>query len=829
MGAIEEVWPGLASGEALERLRTEGENALPAARPRRLHERVLSQLGTALSLLLLGAAGLDLGLWLLDGAGDVPIEPLAILAVLVINTALSVLQEYRSERALSALRKLGQAFSWAFRDGKLVRVPSLTLVRDDLLRLEAGDRVPADGLIVEQSALAIDESVLTGESIPVEKAGGDVASSGTLVVRGSASVRVTATGPRSAMGKLAEKLASMETGNTPLERRMGAFGKKIATVAFAIVALLVALGLASEGLSRIGGVVTFAIAFAVAIVPEGLTAVVTLTLAVGVERMARSNAVVRRLSAVEALGSVNVIATDKTGTLTENRLEVLAVFADDEQKLIEAGVLANDAELDGDSGDPLDRALIVYARARGLDVAVLRRKNPRISQRPFDSAWRYSRVTVDGPGGVVGYFKGAFEVLLARSRNPDGDSERWTRVNEEQSALGRRVIAIGRVSGEGEQGLELLGLVAIWDPPRAGVSEAVASVLGAGVRVLMITGDHPITARAIASQVGLPSDAVLSGEELRESSPAERAERLSRAGVIARATADDKLLIIESLQQTGSVVAMTGDGVNDAPALKRADIGVAMGRRGSDVAREVSDLVLLDDDFSTIVQAIDEGRNIHDNIQKFIRFTFATNVALAVVVLGGALGSYLLGVRDASGALVLPLSAMQVLFINFIGDGPPALALAFDRNPAAMLRAPSHGERPLLDRAALRFIAGVGVIQGLVGLGALAWLPHYGFDVASIQAAVFLYESGAKVVSVYPARRVSGRASSNRALYAATAFGVLLSLACLYTPPLRHALSLSPLPLAAVLGVAACVIATWLLSELLVVAGSRLELGRRQK
>jgi Ca2+-transporting ATPase len=818
-----EVWPGLASVDALTRLRSEGENALPAPAPRRLHQRILSQLATALSLLLLGAAGLDLGLWFLNGAGDTPVEPLAILAVLAINTALSVLQEYRSERALSALRKLGQASSWVFRDGALVRVPSVTLVRDDLLRLEAGDRVPADGEIVQQSALAIDESVLTGESIPVEKASGDPISSGTLVVRGSASVRVTATGLHSTMGKLAEKLASMETGTTPLERRMGAFGRKIATIAFAIVVLLVGLGVASEGLSRIGSVVTFAIAFAVAIVPEGLTAVVTLTLAVGVERMARRNAVVRRLSAVEALGSVNVIATDKTGTLTENQLEVLAIFADNEQAVIEAGAIANDAEPSGDAGDPLDRALITYARARGVDVEELRRQNPRVSDRPFDSAWRYSRVTVRGANGVEGYFKGAFEVLLARSRDVAAESERWTKISEEQSALGRRVIAIARVSGEGEEGLELLGLVAIWDPPREGVEAAVASVLGAGVRVLMVTGDHPITARAIARQIGLPSDAIVTGDELRDASAEERAERLSRAGVVARATADDKLLIIESLQKSGSVVAMTGDGVNDAPALKRADIGVAMGRRGSDVAREVSDLVLLDDDFSTIVQAIDEGRNIYDNIQKFIRFTFATNVALAIVVLGGALGSYLLAVREAGGALILPLSAMQVLFINFIGDGPPALALAFDRNPAAMLRAPSLGERPLLDRAALRFIAGVGLIQGCVGLGALGILPRYGFDVASIQAAVFLYESGAKMVSVYPARRLSGRASSNRALYAATAFGLLLSLACLYTPALRSALALSPLSLPAVLGVGACVMATWALSELLVALNRRFE------
>ena len=766
--------------------------------------------------MLLLAATLDLVLWLFEGRGGTPVEPIAIFGVLAINVVLSVLQEYRSERALSVLRALGQAYAWARRDGSLTRVPTSELVRGDSIRVEAGDRVPADAVVRAESALSIDESILTGESLPIEKQPGDPASSGTLVVRGSATLLVTATGPRSTMGRLAEKLAQIETGLTPLERRMAAFGRRIALIAGGVVLLLIVLGLASEGWSRAGTVLTFAIAFAVAIVPEGLPAVVTLALAIGVERMARRRAVVRRLAAVEALGSVTIVATDKTGTLTENRLRVAAIFADNEAALIEACVLANDAEIEGDGGDPLDRALLVYAKSRGVDVAKLRRENPRLSDRPFDSAWRYSRVTVNGEGGATSYLKGAFEALSSRSRSDASDLHELAALGEEQASLGRRVIAVARVPGAKEQDLELLGLVAIWDPPRENVERALASILRAGVRVLMVTGDHPVTARAIAEQVGFRGPRVVTGEALRSLSDAERSARLAEVDVVARATSDDKLTIIEALQRNGEVVAMTGDGVNDAPALKRADVGIAMGGRGSDVAREVSDLVLLDDDFATIVQAVDEGRNIYDNIQKFVRFTFATNVALALLVLGGALGSHLFGLRDQSGALILPLTAIQVLFINFIGDGPPALALSLDRSPAAMLRPPRPFKDALLDRPALHFIACAGLLQGGVGLLLLLVLPRYGFEIAAIQTFVFLYESGAKVLSVYAARRLTGRPAANAMLYAATGLGLALTLACVFVPGLRTVLGLVIPSASTLLAVAVCVACTWAATELLV-------------
>ncbi len=810
---------GLSSELAVRRLHEEGRNALPSAPPRKLHQRILGQLTGGLTLLLLAAALLDVGLWFFQGRHGLAIEPLAIVAVLVFNTVLGVLQEYRSERALARLHDLSQPLAWVLRDGQLQQLPSEEIVRGDVLRIESGDRVPADGSVLDQSALAIDESMLTGESIPVDKAQEDQASSGTVVVRGHGMLLVTATGPQSAMGRLAGELIQIETGKTPLERRIEVFGRQIAWVAGITVVALIVLGLFSEGWARASAVVTFAIALAVAVVPEGLPAVITLTLALGVERMARRKAVVRRLAAVEALGSVTVIATDKTGTLTENRLSVVQIFGDDEQALLEASVLANDADSEGSAGDPLDLALLACAKSRGLSVEALRERQPRISERPFDSDWKYMRVTVGSAEGSASYVKGAVEAVLARTRTGAAERERLQRLVEGEAAKGRRLIALAKGSGETEEQLELLGLVAFWDPPRAGVHSAVAAVRHAGVRVLVVTGDHPATAAAVAEQVGLAQPRVISGEELRALAPDARVAALREVDVIARATAEDKLTIVNALQRSGEIVAMTGDGINDAPALKKADVGVAMGQRGSDVAREVSDLVLLDDNFSTIVSAVEEGRIIRDNIQKFLRFTFSTNVALAILVLGGALGSYLIGLRDHAGGLVLPLTAIQVLFINFVGDGPAALALAVDSSPSAMLQPPPASSAPLLDRPALRFILVCGVMQGLIGLSLLMFLPTFGLEVLAIQTLVFLYEASAKLLSVFPSRRVSGEPTPNRALHIALVFGLALMAACVWIAPLRSVLGLSEPSLVAVAAITGCVLGTWAMSELLVMRG----------
>ncbi len=805
---------GLSSKEARERLARDGPNTLPEPPGRPLYRRILAQLASALPLLLLAAVALDFGLWLSHGASGIPIEPLAILAVLVLNAVLGVLQEHRSEQALAELRVLGAPLSWVLRDGKFARTPAEQLVPGDVVRIEAGDRVPADAVLLPDSTLSLDESVLTGESLPIDKQGDDGVSSGTLATRGTALARITHTGSRSTMGRLARSLAEIQVGATPLERRLDAFGRQIALSVGLLALAMVVLGLALEGWHRLGAITTFAVAFAVAVVPEGMPAVLTLALTLGVERMAKKNAVVRRLAAVEALGSVTVIATDKTGTLTQNRLRVAATESSDPSLLAVVAALANDAEPGSQAGDALDLALYAHAQAAGVDLVNVRAENPRVSARAFDSAWKFMRVSVETPAGVVSYVKGAFEVLLERAQVSSADLPRWQRFHDREASLGRRVIALARGPSESEQGLELVGLVSVWDPPREEAANAVAAAMRAGVRVLMITGDHPDTARAVAEQVGLPSPAVVTGDELRSLSVAERTEALARVNVVARATPDDKLAIVEALQKSGEIVAMTGDGVNDAPAIKRADVGVAMGERGSDVAREVSDLVLLDDNFATIVHAIDEGRSIYENLQKFIRFTFSTNFALSVLVLGGALGSYVFRVRGDSGGIVVPLTAIQILFINFVGDGPPALALAIDQNPFTMARPPRAPNSRLLDRAGLEFILKVGLLEGIVGLCLLPTMPHLGFGLVETQTAVFLYEASAKLVSVYPARRVSGQTTSNRVLHASIAFGLALILGSIYLPGAGEVLGVEPLTLPALAGVFLLTAATLAISTL---------------
>ena len=377
-------------------------------------------------------------------------------------------------------------------------------------------------------------------------------------------------------------------------------------------------------------------ALAVAAVPEGLPAILTVALSLGVERMARHRAVVRRLSAVEALGSVTVIATDKTGTLTENRMEVRSLDAPDMPRALTAIVLANDADLATGAGDPLDLGLLRYAESHHVNAAELRLEHPRVAERPFDSEWKFVRVTVrQDEGQVVSYLKGAPEVIIARCLLSDGDAESWREKADAYAREGFRVLALAWGENHAEDRLSLLGLALFWDPPRPEVPEAVRSALSAGIRVVMITGDHPATALAIAHQIGIPGVRVLTGEDLEKYQGAALSQAINEVNVFARVRPEQKLRLVEALQAQGQIVAMTGDGVNDAPALKRSDVGVAMGQRGSDVSREVADLVLLDDNFATIVRAVEEGRGIYENIQKFLRFLFSTNLSEVLVVACG--------------------------------------------------------------------------------------------------------------------------------------------------------------------------------------------------
>jgi Ca2+-transporting ATPase len=806
---------GLTTAEARRRLERNGRNVLPEPPPPPLWQRFLQQFRSPLIYILLFALVVDVAIWVYEGARDLPVESIAIGLILALNAGLGMYQESKAEAALARLKALSIAKVWVLRDGALVHLASAELVPGDLVRIEAGDRVPADGTLVDGEGVMVDESVLTGESVPVDKAQGAELFSGTLLVRAKGYVVVTRTGLTSAMGRLASMIGTIQTEKTPLERRLHVFGGQIAQAVVALAVALVAGGMFVEGVERLDHVFIFAVALAVAAIPEGLPAVLTLTLALGVERMAKRKAIVRRLSAVEALGSVTVIATDKTGTLTENRMHVKGLESPDPARALRAMVLANDAEVATGAGDPLEIALLEHAQGQGIDLAALVRQFPRESSRPFDSTYKFMRASVREGREAVSYFKGAPEVIFARCRLTWAERERWTDRAEQHAAEGARVIALASGKGETETDLELLGLVLLWDPPRADVPAAMQRAQEAGIRVVMITGDHPATALAVARAAGIVPTGVLTGSELEQRSPDELREQVRRSNVFARVTPEQKLRLVEALRDAGAVVAVTGDGVNDAPALKRSDVGVAMGRRGSDVSREVADLVLMDDNFATIVAAIEEGRSIYANIQKFIRFLFSTNVALVLLVVLGLGASWVLGVQDVAGGLFLPLTAVQLLWINVIADGPPALALALDRNPGVMSQRPRDPAAPLLDRVSLQFILITGIVKAFVGVAILVLLPRLAYGPAATRTAVFLYESLAQLVFAYPARRTTEHPLRNTALHAAVLLGAGLQVLTMTVPALRDLLALESLDGRAILVVSAGVLASWGAAELL--------------
>lgn len=805
---------GLTKIEADSRLKKYGLNAVPQKPPKSILRRFQEQFQSPLIYILLFALIVDLSIWIIEGAAGFPVESLAIALILILNSGLGIYQESKSEAALARLKDMAAPMAWVMRDGHYTHLPTAEIVPGDVARLEAGDRVPADGYLLGKDSVLVDESILTGESVPIEKRSSDELFCGTLLVRGTAVVEITRTGAKSAMGKIAVMIGEIETGKTPLELRLDDFANQIAKIILALAVLITVGGLLIEGFSRLGHVLIFAVALAVAAIPEGLPAVLTLTLALGVERMAKRKAVVRRLSAVEALGSVTVIATDKTGTLTENKLFVSGIDSPNEDRLIRAIVLANDADIEGEIGDPLEIALIEFASEQGLRPDEVRGAHLRHSTVPFDSIYKFMRVTVNGKDGLESYIKGAPEVLLERSRSTEAEIAAWRRKIHEYASEGFRVLAAGYCLGESDEDIEFLGLVKLWDPPREEVPDAIEEALNAGIRVVMVTGDHPTTARAIAAAIGIPVTDVVTGSDIESFTPSELLEVVRKTSIFARVTPEHKLRLVETLKASGEIVAMTGDGVNDAPALKRSDVGVAMGKRGSDVSREVADLVLMDDNFATIVAAIEEGRNIYENIQKFIRFLFSTNFALVLLVVGGAFGSFLLGLTDEFGGLLLPLTAVQLLWINIIADGPPALALGLDHNPAVMRMKPRDPAEPLLDRSSINFIFSTGIFKALMGGILLVFMPRNGYSLLATRTGVFLFESIVQLVMAYPSRKISVAPQLNISLHLAVIFGIALQFATVYFSPLRNLLGLELIDLPGVLMISAAILATWLAAEL---------------
>lgn len=816
---------GLTSAIANKKLATVGPNALPEKPPTPIWRRFLKQFTSPLIYILLFALAVDLFIWMREGANTVPVDAISIGVILFLNALLGVFQESKSESALARLKDMVSPQAWVLRDGHLVQIPGTQIVPGDIVRIEAGDRVPADGILSAVQGLLIDESILTGESMPVEKRCGSEIFSGTLVQRGKTYFEVTKTGRGSAMGRLATMIGSIERSKAPLEQKLKVFALQTSRIIIALAVFIFITGIMIEGSQRIGHVLLFAVALAVAAIPEGLPAVLTLTLALGVERMAKKKAVVRRLSAVEALGSVTVIATDKTGTLTENRMSVRHIECTDETRMLKAIILANDADHDTSAGDALEQGLLDHTRECSIEPAAIRERHPRHSFTPFDSSYKFMRATVREDGGLVSYLKGAPEVILEKSTLTAQEKLEWEQKVELHASEGFRVLGVAYAMGETEKDLHFLGLVMMWDPPRQEVPDAIRTALEAGIKVVMVTGDHPSTALAIARAVGIPAEQIFSGDSLSLMSDDDIYEAAQSCGVFARVSPEDKLRLVEALQRKGAVVAMTGDGVNDAPALKKSDVGVAMGMKGSDVSREVADMVLVDDNFATIVAAIEEGRNIYENIQRFIRFLLSTNLSFIILIVAGSFGSYVLGLTE-DGGLLLPLTAVQMLWINIVTDGPPALALGFDRNPDAMRFNPRPPRTPLLDRQAIRFIVSSATVKVFFSGSLLVIAPMIGYTVIATRTVVFMFESVAELIMSYPSRRISAPPARNPLLHVAVFGGIALQLFVIANETLRGLLGLEIIDLKAVLIVSLAGFLVWLITEALTRFHARREIAQ---
>jgi Ca2+-transporting ATPase len=753
---------GLGSNEAAIRLQKAGANKLDVKPSQSPWMLFFDQFKSLLILVLICAAILA------SLIGDFT-DGMVILIVVMINACLGFYQEFQAEKALGALKKMLALQASVKRDGKLQKISAEQLVTGDIVILDAGDKIPADGRILECSNLEVDESSLTGESLPVGKHAHALTEKqsplaertnmlymNNAVTRGRAEMLVTATGMQTEIGQLANILAQEVQEETPLQKQLDSLGKRLALIAVCVVALIF-LGAMLRGESLFDAAFT-AIALAVAAIPEGLPAVVTVTLALGMHRMARQHAIVKRLAAVETLGCTSVICTDKTGTLTVNQMTVRSLFYngkayhvsgegydsngeilndegkathnDDFSALIYPLILCNNSQVNGKTiiGDPMEAALKVLGHKVGFNSKSVLQHTPRLAEIPFDADYKFMATFHQVPDGIKVYLKGAPEVILKMcqtQKNTDGmdqqiQTEALLTQNQKMAGKGLRVIAVAVCTLKEEdfvaqsdlfsylQQPVFIGLVGLMDPPRAEVRAAVKQCQKAGIKVKMITGDQKLTASVIAAELGISGD-IIDGEELAALTEKELSQRINAIGVFARTAPLQKVQIVKALKASKQIVAMTGDGVNDAPALKAADIGIAMGITGTDVAQETAAMILTDDNFATIVKAIKEGRGIYDNMVKFIRFQLSTNIgAILSVAIAPILG------------LPIPFSAVQLLWINIIMDGPPAMALGVDPVHAnTMKEKPRSPETPILHLRRFGNLLSFGIIMAIGTLGLL--------------------------------------------------------------------------------------------------------------
>ncbi|TKB35052.1 MAG: calcium-translocating P-type ATPase, PMCA-type [Nitrospira sp.] len=815
---------GLTSEEAARRIVQYGPNDIRERPPRPLWRMFLDQFTDFMILVLIGAA-------IISGIIGEPPDAIAIVVIVLLNGVIGFVQEYRAERAVAALKLLAAATALVRRGGQVTEISALRLVPGDVVLLEAGNVMPADIRLIETVQLKVDESPLTGESVPVEKRTasleeaetslGDrvnLAYKGTSVTYGRGTGLVVATGMQTELGRIASMLGSEEVVKTPLQKRLAQFGQRLALVALAICAIVFAVGVL-RGESMVLMFLT-AVSLAVAAIPEALPAVVTVSLALGARRLVQKHALIRRLPAVETLGSVTYICSDKTGTLTQNKMHVEQLFVSGQPKsgseggeqswrwLMKAMALSNDATRHDDGhliGDPTEVALFQGAEERGYGKAELLVQAPRVAELPFDSD-RKCMTTLHREGSeVVAFTKGAPEQIVALC---DGqltgdartalDTAAILAQAEQMAAEGLRVLALAYriwpdvpealAPDSVERGLTFLGLVGLMDPPREEARSAVALCKSAGITPVMITGDHPATARAIALRLGIIEnhDAVLTGQELAKLPLDEYEARVEGIRVYARVSPEQKITIVKGLQDQGEFVAMTGDGVNDAPALQRADIGIAMGLTGTDVARESAHMILLDDNFATIVTAVEEGRRIFDNIRKFIKYALSCNTAeVWTIFLAPFLG------------MPIPLLPIHILWINLVTDGLPGLALAVEPEEQGLMKRPPRPPRESLFADGMwQDILWIGLLMGGVTLVTQAWAYRTGH--AHWQTMVFTVLTLSQMGNVLALR--SERASffqlgpwSNLPLLGAVALTFVLQMATIYIPALNPIFKTEPL------------------------------------
>ena len=868
---------GLTDAEARSRLGRYGPNQLAAERPAPAWRRFLAQFQDALVILLLVATAISAGLWAFERDTPMPYEALAILAVVLLNATMGYVQQSRAEAAVAALRRMTAAQAHVVRDGKRQSVPAVEVVPGDVLVVEEGDTVPADARLIRSAALQIAESALTGESLPVSKDAQPILTeavlgdrhnmtfSGTAVTYGRGRAVVVATGMRTEMGKIAGLLEQTEAELTPLQKELDRVGKRLGAMVVAIALVMIATIVVVEkvsGFAALFEVLILGVALAVAAVPEGLPAVVTAVLSLGVQRAARRNAIVRHLSAVETLGSADVIASDKTGTLTKNEMTVRVVvtasgrvrfggsgyrpegevtrdgggaidgpLAVELTRTLSAADRANNAvlqERDGEwvvQGDPTEGALIVAARKAGLESAALEARFERLAEVPFSSERKLmSTVHSDAQRQerVLALTKGAPDVLLARcTKEMLGEEQRpldparrdeILRLNEGLAGEALRTLAVAYralpkaafdpedVDEDLEEDLVFLGLIGMIDPPRAEAVGAVARTRAAGIRPILITGDHPTTASVIARELGIAGDArALSGPEIERLSEADLDRAVRDVSVYARVTPEHKLRIVRALRRGGATVAMTGDGVNDAPALKTADIGIAMGITGTDVSKEAADMVLADDNFATIVAAVEEGRGIYENIRKFLRYLLSSNIGEVMTMFFGVLFAHALGLPAEAGVVVLPLLATQLLWINLVTDGAPALALGVDPVDPGLMSLPPRprGERVITRRmwAGIVFVGSITACGTLLVLDASlpgGWIEGTR-NLRYAQTMAFTTLVFFSLFTIFIARSETRSAFAglfgNRWLWGAILLSLSLQVAVVYTPFLQQAFS----------------------------------------